>query len=371
MTRFVRDNGLTATVFLAVPLLFLVISTVMGGLAPDATCPSCVGHGKVPAIESDLTGDARIAQRVARWIEHVEAIAPNLTSEQIRFAWEPKVPPDDGAAPPTSLRIATDDLSARYAFAIPVVILILAGLPIALTAALLLARASRVWKITAMAVAVLAIIGGIAHQDSHPVRLFAAEYLLAKAALDESYGYLTEHTWLLAFWTVDTASVIGLLAAGQLLVVLAWLARRRLDGHADTDIAKQTLVRRARAFKIALVLGSVVLVLSVATAHGLLHWSSALLAPESAGAVQDLAAAAGLYWGVMYSLALLALSLPAAIAIHLDMKQFASDTGTARQELTDAAGFAFDLRQSLAALSTIAAPALTGPVLELVKAVSV
>ena len=368
MGAFLHRNGLVAAVFLAVPILFVVISSIMGGRGPDAKCPLCAVPLDLPELDPSLTGDDRTAQRVARWTEYVEGVAPTLTAEPLRFAWEEAAPPDRNDKPAEDLSIATGDLSARYAFAVPAVILILAALPIVISAMMVLRKADRAWRWCAAVVALAAVVGGIGFQDTNPVRLFVAKYLIAKAAIDPGYTYITPDVWILAFWTADTATVAGLLAAGQLTVVLAWLARRSFPS--DTQAARRALIGRAKIFKTTLILGSLVLILAVATAHGLMHWSSSLLAPESAKQVNALASAASLYWGLMYSLALLALSLPSALALHLNLGDLADGTDHARDDLIGEAGIAVDLRHTLTALSTIAAPAITGPLLELVKAVS-
>ena len=361
--------GLAASIFLVVPVLFLVVGTVMAGLAPDAACPLCAVRGELAPLDPTLTGAAASEARVARWVSYIETLAPSLTEETLRFAWQEPDPPDPWAKVRSGLALAADDLGARYAFAVPACILILIGVPFWLITLRQLVRCGPFWLRLGLGVSLAAIVLGIVFQDTNTVRLFTAEYLLAKAALAPDYGFLTPETWLLAFWTVDVATVISMAAASAVIVLFAALAVRDLPG--DAQAGQEALTRRAEMFKTALILGSIVLVLAVASAHGLMHWSAVLLEPKAGETVSKLASAAGLYWGLLYSVALLGISAPAALAIHLNLRQLAERTGAPTAEIAAQTRFAFDLRQISTTALTLAGPVLTGPVLDLLQAVAV
>jgi hypothetical protein len=182
------------------------------------------------------------------------------------------------------------------------------------------------------------------------------------------------------------------------MVLFANIAQQRADLAADEG--RRDVIRRARTFKIVLVLGSLVLILAVASTHGLFGWAAVLMEKKAGEAVHGLGASAALYWGVIHSLTLIGVSVPAALAIHLDIRRVTGESSpllvlggydqiagsdpapagasagpddtsgdVAPQEtadqLAEAAGFKFNLRQTLSTLMILAGPALTGPALEI------
>ena len=357
-----RYQLLSVVTVLVAPVIFLVFLAIVGGLTPDARCGLCGDDAKLAALPGDLKGDERSYANVDRWVNFVSEQLPQLHRQKLVFEWER---PDDADPPRRStLQVAADELSARYAYAIPVTVLILISVPIAIAVLILVWGKGPRWRDFGVIGAVIVVIAISQFQDLHPVRLLTAEFLLGKAAL-QPYPFLTPQTWELTFVVVEI-SVACVYAAVWLLVVLmawtAWSGANRTKATLRAGIAL-----RARMFKLALTLGSLVMIFGVAATHGLFQWPVALMAPESKDVVSSLASSAALYWGVFYSLMLIGVTAPAAVAIYLDIRRLGAATEETPADIAQSAGFTFDWSQSLGTLATVAGPVLTAPVLELLK----
>ncbi|MFK7941426.1 MAG: hypothetical protein AB8B85_00690 [Paracoccaceae bacterium] len=363
-----RRFGLALAIALALPLVALGMKLFAEGLTPESVCALCTPPGTTKGLDRP----PKTAAHIQDWVDYTAALVPNMSSQELTFEWDR---PEDERAKGlkrSMLQLAAEDMQARYAFAIPAILLILVSVPVGIAGLLLLHRAAFRWQSSALGLAGLAAIIGFFYQDSHPVRLFVAEHLLGRAALasqeaDSAYPLLTPETWELAFLGVDLATVLAMSGTAIIIALFTWLAVADPGGEG----AKARIISRARSFKLALGLGSLVLILAVATAHELLNWSAVLLAPDPRAAVESLASSAGLFWGVQYSLVLVVVAIPAAISIQLDLRRLAvGEDADALARVTRDAGFDFDIRQSLMTLLTLAGPLLTGPALDMLKAVA-
>lgn len=348
-------HALALAVAVSLPLILLTMDLLVKGLTPGGPRAIC----NVPTHPSDI-------HDVAAVVAYAGKLAGGFVEQPLLFEWHL---PDD-ADPPrrTTLELAAADMKARYAFALPLALLFLVSVPVGITAFMTLRRSSLAWAAGGLGLAVIGAYESYRYEDSHPARLFVAEYLLGRVALgadnEGAYPLLTPETWVLAFGAVDYATVLAVSASALIFVVFARLAVADPGGAGGKDRIK----RRARVFKLMLTLGSLLLILAVATAHELMDWSSALLAPDSRAAVAQIASSAGLYWGALYSLILAGMAIPAAIAIRLDLHRLAEEPDAPPiAKLGEETGFELDLRQGFATMITLAGPVLTGPAIELLK----
>ena len=359
-----RSYLFSLIVLLIAPVIFFVFTAIAGGLTPDSRCTFCERTAVLSELPADLADAERSHANVERWVAYVGAQLTDLHRHKVEFEWERSDGPEFDPPQRGALEIAADELQARYAYAIPATLLILISIPIGCVALAMIWPRGRSWRLLALVVSVVAVIAVMSFQDGHPVRLLTAEYLLGKAAL-EPYPFLSPHTWELAFLVVDVSVFCTYGAVGLLIVVMASIAAS--GNVTDPKVLRAAILRRARGFKLATGLGSLVLILGVAATHGLFQWPSALMAPASQGVVSSLASSAALYWGVFYSLMLIGVTVPAAIAIQLDMRQLSSLCEETSDQIATAVGFTFDWRQSLGTLATIAGPVLTAPVLQMLN----
>jgi hypothetical protein len=261
--------------------------------------------------------------------------------------------------------VLAEDVRARYAFAIPAALLILLSVPVVCVGVVALAdRALVFWPLIAVGGGIAAALGGLHFQHSHPIRILNAEHLLWLAAHDPAYAYLTEKTWRFAFAVVDVTIVAAMVSAAVLITLFAALSTRPVPAR----LTRESLRHRARWFKVALGLGSMTLVLAVAATHGLLHWSTALMAPGSREPLGSLASSAALYWGVINSTTLVMVAVPAMLSIRLDAGRLTED-GEPPAAILEKIGLNLDLRRLAVTVMTVAGPVLTGPALDLLETV--
>jgi hypothetical protein len=340
-------------VVLALPVIFFTFATVVNGLTPDGR----------PVIA--LPGDA--CSPLATEQERVACRLPTLSTLPLVPEWRWTPDPGDERTPRAPAEVLADDMKARYAFAVPATLLILLSVPIAAVALVGLAlRPWAGWPVVGATAGIVAGIAGLYFQDSHPVRLFAAEHLLWLAATDGAYPFFTPETWRFAFAAVDVTTTLAVAASAVILVLFAALAVRARAEALTADHLKA----RARWFRAALGLGSVVLILAVASTYGLFQWSSALMAPGSREPLESLASSSSLYWGVIHSMTLVMATVPTIASIRMDAAALRrTPGGEALDEEFEKAGLTLDLRRIAVTIATIAGPALTGPALDLLNGI--
>lgn len=385
-------NGLCVAVMLALPVIFSVMSGFAGGLTPDTRCAICLS-AETPKHEAGSVDDQeRARKRVEAWVAYSAKKIPTLSTLPLAVAWAK----DQTDA--EKLATLDADLRARYGYAVPTGLLVLVSLVASVIVIRLLSTGSNLWLRIAIVSAVLLAAMGLIFQDSHSVRVYSAEFLLGKIALDPRYPFLTPHTWEVTFAMINVVTVAAMAATGLLIVLFASIAQQRSDLNGAEG--RRDVIRRARTFKIALIMGSLVLVLAVASTHGLFGWAAVLMEEKAGEAIHGLGASAALYWGVIHSLFLVGVSAPTALAIHLDIRRVTGESspllnlkalddtspggaetplvyqdppvGSApeqdketAEELAEAAGFKFNPRQTFSTLMVLAGPALTGPFLEI------
>ena len=337
-------------IVVALPAIFFTFATVVNAVTPD-------GHAVIGWPGSGPCGG------LATEHERAACMVPTLSGLPLVFEWN-WMPQGGDAARRQLAAVVADDVRARYGFAIPAALLIFLSVPIiGVALAGLATRDWRGWPYLGTGLAVLAGIAGLHFQDSHPVRLLAAEHLLWEAVLDGGYPFFGETAWNAVFAIVDVTTVAAMAASAALIALFAGLAVRA----GPTTLTTEDLRRRAGWFRTALGLGSVILVLAVAVTHGLMHWSSVLMAPGSREPLQSLASSSALYWGVIHSLTLVMVTVPTVTSIRLDVTRLPKGPdGEATVEALEKAGLTFDVRRLALTLVTIAGPMLTGPALDLV-----
>ena len=353
--------GLSVFVIIAMPLIYMAFTTIVVGLTPDSRCALCPDMVELAPVDPALEGAEQARAKVENWVKALGASLPQLTGHDLVFDW--KRPPDEEGR--SALALAADDIKARYAYGVPAALLVLISLPVAFAARSALPRNQWIWRGLWIGGVVVAVSMGLLFQDSNPVRLFAVEYLLGVIALTD-YPLITPVTWDLTFKVANSLTVLGMIATASLIVLFSWLAAHQ--PRTGTALTRGQIIGLSRTFRMALALSSVVLILAVASAYGLLAWAPSLLAPESRGAVESIASSASLYWGVIYSLTLVAVSVPAAMRLQKEIRLCAQDEGgTDPASLARDAGFTFDLRQTISTLMALAGPLLTAPLLDLIK----
>lgn len=262
---WVERKGFALVIVLSLPVLFVVLATVVNGLTPDGR--AVVGW----------PGADRCAV-LADEHDRVACMLPTLSTLPLEFEWNWQPQAGDERLPRAAPMVLADDVAARYGYAVPAALLIILSAPIIAVGLIGLARRPwRGWLPAGVLAALVAAVAGLHFQDSHPVRLMAAEHVLWLAATDEGYPFFTRDGWDFAFATVDVVTMAAMAATAVLITLFASLSVRA----GPETLTAGHLRRRADWFKTALGLGSIVLVLAVATTHGLFHWSSALMAPGS------------------------------------------------------------------------------------------
>lgn len=276
---------------------------------------------------------------------------PTLSRLDLPFAWsDPKA---------NAAHVVAADLAARQGFTLPASMLIIAAFPIFAAAAVGLWRlGGRPWLAFGLAVAAGAATFGAFFADDHPVRLLLVDYLITSAAADAAYPYIDAATWSGVQALLDRSTAATLGAMAMLVILAAHIAIRR----PAAETTPERILARARWLRGITIAASLFLALAVAAAYGLLHWSSALMTPDAAKATTKLASSALIYWGALWSLGIAVIVAGAMTALKLDMA--AADGGATA--FADS-GLDLDLKRLASLTLAVAAPALTGPALDLLK----
>lgn len=360
---WIRAYAFTGAILIALPFLYLVLTTAISNISPDGMV------NPTAACQSDTT-DAKAK------LKALECRLPTLQSLPMSFAWtkaETTGAEKSAKSGRTLPQIVADDVKARYGFAIPVSLLILFSVPtLGIIICGLWRTGGRFWVAAGLMAAAAAGVTSLFYQDTHPIRLYVANLLLRRAAEDSSYPFLTVGTWdwMTDILTLSTAATLA--ACAGLLILFARLAVRT----APAELNRSRLIERARWFRATVLIGSLILALGVAAAYGLMHWAPALVPADQREPLSALASSAGLYWGMMYSLALLLFAMPAVAALHLDIARFETaldadlEEKANRKPLIEEAGLNLNIKHSISTVLTLAAPALTGPALDLLNKLS-
>jgi hypothetical protein len=121
-----------------------------------------------------------------------------------------------------------------------------------------------------------------------------------------------------------------------------------------------------------MMLGGLVLVFSVATAHAFYHLAPELMVPKDAESYAALAQAGSTYWGAVYTTVMIVIAVPAEASIQHDIKratEIALPNGDykTRQEWRTQHGLSSNLRDMLGPVVAALTPILTAPALNVLK----
>lgn len=372
----IRRYVLTALVLLALPVIFLIVEQSVARLLPD-------GLARAP----DAAAVAATAECKAVFLENRPAtpfdptVAPCLCA---RAALDPSAAPPAGSAtalacrlpalstlaPATAwtaqesamLTVVAKDVAARQLFAIPAALLVVLSLPVFAVAAIGLWQVGGGrWLGFGLALSAGAVVFGAMFSDDHPLRLFLVEFMLRRVAEDAAYPFFDIAGWTLLKAVVDGSTIIAMAATAMLFALAARLAVQ------SSDASTARLRERGRWLRLATAAGSALLALTVAAGYGLLHWSTALADPTAQKALAEIASSALTYWGVLWSLGIALMVIPPLISLRLDMERAAASSGEDAATLFAETGVGFDLKRAASFALAIAAPALTGPALDLLK----
>ena len=305
----------------------------------------------------------------------VDPLAPGdevLNSLTYVFLWE-------GAEPAGRAEVLAADLNARYAQAVPSVLLSLCFL------ATLIVALGHVLPAFGPGAVICGCVGagsgallGLAEQYNNPLRRAVADcpdglahafcpldQAVARAA--DTGSFTAEALSQLQFLTHWNSAIS---VAGICLLAVCFLFVSR-SAH-GLELNAEELRRRRGGLLSALVLAGLLLVFSVATTHGFYHASAALMAPESGEAVAQLASAGTMYWGTAYSTVFVVIAMPAVVSLRRDVLRGAERAlpeapHSERQAWLNAQGLGLDLKESLGVAATMITPVLTGPALDAFK----
>ena len=305
----------------------------------------------------------------------VDPLSPPVSSlrdNTYDFLWE-------GDQPASRAAILAADINARYAVAIPSVLMALAFLAtLVLAFVLVLPRFGR-WALALGAVALP--IGGLVgyfEQYNNPLRASVTncnpasgqsfcplDQAVARAGdlgtFDESR---LQQITLLTHWN-SIASVAAIFLFG---ICFLFIARRATED----ELAPDLLRRRRRALSTCVMLGGLVLVFSVATAHAFYHIAPALMAEDDAEPYAALALAGSTYWGAVYTTVMLVIAAPAAASIIHDIRR-AGERHLPQGDFTDRLewrkrhGLSAEMRDTLGPLVASLTPVLTAPALNALR----
>lgn len=375
--------ALSATVILALPLIALIMTTLFDGLMPDgskqdvaaaivateASSPACVAILANPdnfskRFEADhmacRCAAAKTDRQFAIDVDSALGAAcrvPSFAGLDVKFSW---------LATGVDLKeIVAQDVGARFRFIVPSGLLAVLSIPIIVVSFIMLRRREdgKTWTMVLFGVGGACAVYGYAFVDVHPLRLFLVELLLGRAAEDPAYPFLTTTTLNFALRAIDYVTTIVMVATASLFVLGAAIAAR----PGAEQLRPADLLRRGRRLELTVGAGALVLALTVASGYGLLHWSSALVDQSEQPAIQSMASSALLYWGVLWSTGMAVLAIPTSVALRLDARTLARIAPDETIDMVKKTGLDVTLKRAVSFAIAIAAPALTGPTLDLLS----
>lgn len=375
--------ALSATVILALPLIALIMTSMLDGVMPDgmkkdvatafsatkASSPACVAILAAPDSFSKRFEAEHVVCRCAaaktdpRYAIDAESAlgaacrVPSFAGLDVKFAWP--------ATDADLKKVVSQDVAARFRFIVPTGLLTVLSIPIIIVSFIMLQRRrdGRAWTLVLIGVGGACAAYGYTFSDVHPLRLFLVELLLGRAAEDPAYPFLTTTTLAFALRTVDFVTTIVMVATGALFVLGAAIAAR----PGVEQLRSADLLRRGRRLNLVVGVGALVLALTVASGYGMLHWSSNLVEEIEKPAIQSMASSALLYWGVLWSTGMAVLAIPTSAALRMDAQLLAKTAPDETIDMVKETGLDVTLKRAASFAIAIAAPALTGPALDLLS----
>lgn len=288
----------------------------------------------------------------------------------LSFLWE------SDAVPAT---ILAADLDARYAFAVPSVLMTLAFIAALVVGFFfVLPYFGRVAVVLGLLALPAGAAIGLVEQHANPLRAVVADCPPGIAdptcPLDVAVARAPAGHWFDA-GVLDQVrllaqhnSMISVAAIMLIGICVMFIARTVPDDRLTVG----ALVRRRVGLDTMLTLIGPVLVFSVATTHGFYHFSSSLLIDEQAEAYRHLASAGTTYWGAVYTTVILVIAVPASLSVARDGRRLAARVlpgGTFAERLAwrKDNGVELSIRDRLSLITAGFAPVLTTPLLDLLQ----
>lgn len=299
--------------------------------------------------------------------------SPNaIEGTRFRFLWETD-------PPPSRARVLAADINARYAQAIPSVLMTLAFLAtLAVAFLVVLPRFGRWALILGALVLPIGGLVGYLEQYNNPLRAAVTNCNPASGGtfcpLDQAVaragdlGIFTEHSLAQIRMLTHWNSVLSVAAIFLLGICFLFIARRAEEDELDP----KELRTRRQSLTTTILLGGMVLVFSVATAHAFYHLAPSLMAGEDAAPFADLALAGSTYWGAVYTSVIIVIAVPAWASISHDINRATelhnpdcthADCEKWRQQH----GLSLELRDTLGPIIASVTPVLTAPALNALK----
>jgi len=288
------------------------------------------------------------------------------------FLWE-------GNPPASRAAILAVDLNARYAFAVPSVLMSLSFMAAVVVAfGLVLPQFGRVAVVLGLLSLPVGASIGYLEQYANSLRAIVADCTpglsvtscpLDQAALRAPPGiFFGADVLAQVRFLASVNSMVSVAAIVLIAVCCFFIARTVPASQIDTDY----LARRRMGLEAMLTVVAPILVFSVATTHGFYHFSSALMLPPASDAYRLLASAGTTYWGAVYTTVLLVIAVPAAVSVSRDGRRAAVEAlpdgnFAERLEWRKREGVELDLRDRIRLGAASFAPVLTTPILDLLR----
>jgi len=288
------------------------------------------------------------------------------------FLWE-------GNTPAPRAAILAVDLNARYAFAVPSVLMTLSFVAAVVVAfGLVLPQFGPVAIVLGMLSLPVGAAIGYLEQYANPLRAIVADCTpglpvmscpLDQAALRAPPGMVFGADVLAQVrFLASVNSMVSVAAIALIAVCCFFIARTVPASQIDTGY----LSRRRAGLEAMLTVVAPILVFSVATTHGFYHFSSALMLPPASDAYRLLASAGTTYWGAVYTTVLLVIAVPAAVSVSRDGRRASVEAlpdgnFAERLEWRKKHGVELDLRDRVRLAVASFAPVLTAPFLNLLR----
>jgi hypothetical protein len=214
----------------------------------------------------------------------------------------------------------------------------------------------------ALATAVIGIVF-----EGNPLRELVVDRVIARATTaGYDFGQPDFVANLGAFITLTLA--LGFAAVGALVALFAEIAL----GPVDDRLTVAGLRQRQTRLRNAVMAGGVVLTVATAATYQFYHLPVALIAEPYGEHYARLASLAATHWGTIYTCTLITASAPAAFSVLADTMAAAhrADPDNTHKWTADN-DLAIAPMGSLRAATAILAPLASGPVIDLLKALSV
>lgn len=281
--------------------------------------------------------------------------------------------------PPSVAKIIAADTGARYAIAIPTVLLALTYVAVIVGSfTMLLPRlGGSAVKLGVFAAPLGGMLGYI-EQYNNPVRAGVANCHPASVErfcpLDQAVlrsgdpGIFTDQSLWLILRLVDANSAMSVSAIFILGISFLYVARIL----PEEDLTPDRLRARRVALTGTITLAGLTLLFSIATTHGFYHHAASLMPEDDGASLSALGSTGSIYWGAVYSTVFTVIALPAVFGLYRDVNRAARHwlpdaNHAARQKWRAEHGLTLDVRDSLAPLVATLSPVLATPALDFLR----